>query len=154
MKSSEGGRLLSDKRTQVLEVGDLSLDLDSGVTIGNLENLQLFPRNWSCQGVFTSSQLCLTGRVVVSSLSSFRLVWSGLIWHLSMCCLYTKGCCKQYHNYRMLHCRDAGGYFKVQTDARSLCQMAALLRKNHTAITVGAPLGGWHSRIWIHLVAC
>ena len=45
VKSSEGGRLLSDKRTQVLEVGDLGLDLDSGITIGNLENLQLFPRN-------------------------------------------------------------------------------------------------------------
>ena len=33
-------------------------------------------------------------------------------------------------------CRNAGSYFKVQMDARSLCQLAALLRNNHTAISV------------------
>ena len=37
-------------------------------------------------------------------------------------------------------CRNAGSYFKVHMDARSLCHLAALLRNNHTAISV-SPLG-------------
>ena len=43
---------------------------------------------------------------------------------------------KTFCNYIILHRRDAGGYFKVQSDARSLCQLAALLRKNHSAVPV------------------
>ena len=41
-----------------------------------------------------------------------------------------------YHFFNKPHFRNAESYFKVQMDARSLCQLAALLRNNHTAISV------------------
>ena len=44
----------------------------------------------------------------------------------------------KFHSFNKPHCRNAESYFKVQMDARSLCRLAALLRNNHTAISVSS----------------